>query len=460
MEDPERNQGPNMKEIFERYGLLKPSPALPPLGSTLEAAERKSLQPFQFMTLSTGKTQFQQKRYRRRPADLKKLSESVLPSRAIRLIRNSISSLDYGIQPKSFIKDRKDLKVTKATDTVRSVLDNPNARDDDLLSFIGQIIEDLLIFDAGAWEYVEKPLGVMGNDILGLEVVTGDSIAQNPAWSGDPSMPRWAQDTGIGTANVTFLDSELEYLSLRKRSWTPFGISPLETAVDIMDAWLQVGAFQRTVASESYPSVIMWMGSQITEPQIQDWRRLWENELKGRGTPGFLGGWEGEPKAIQLKSKDDAGLYLKYQEMLVRTLAYAFDLKPQDLGLERDLNRSTAEVSQDQSVRESAYPFAKLIAAKMNQRVLPRIARIVNDPTILELEFFWINIDPSDDSVQSQIFERYGRINVMMIDEIRSELNLEPLPGGLGQMTPGQFEEYFKINPEPLVQPANALTQP
>jgi hypothetical protein len=434
-------------ELLEARGLM----SLERIGSqelvpsqVLEAAQRRT-QAWGWSP-TPGRT-FQQRKFRRNVRDLKTLSESVLPSRAIRFIRNAVSSLDYGVQLKKINRKDKELQkqLSPVIDKILGVFDNPNTTDDDLQSFIAQIVEDVLVFDAGAWEYVEKPKFIPNNNLLAMETVPGFSLANKLDWDGNPQKPRWMQLMDDGRTGEQFLDSEIEYLSMRKRSWTPFGLSPLETVIDIMEAWLGITSYQRRVASEAYPPMLLNLQGQ-DQTQLNLVRSWWENEIKGRATPGFIG-WPEDIQAIDMKPGGDTMLMLAYQEMLVRTVSYAFDLKPLDFSIERDVNRTTAEVQRVSSLRDGPKTLARMIQQKMNQRVLPKLAQMLNEPLVLKCEFFWLNIDPADDKAQAETYKVLVDSEIMLPDEARAELDLEQRPDGLGMMSSNALKELYTINP-------------
>ena len=101
---------------------------------------------------------FQTKRNKRRPNYLRGLAKSALPSRAISLIRDGVTSLKWAVQPREILPEsEKSAQFGDSIETVLNVLRRPNWEDDDFITFIGQIVEDLLVFDAGCWEYVEQP---------------------------------------------------------------------------------------------------------------------------------------------------------------------------------------------------------------------------------------------------------------------------------------------------------------
>jgi hypothetical protein len=438
-----------MRELLEAHGLLD-APQGPVMIPELEAEDRRSTSQtdsaFTF-SMSSGRNEWRERRLERNTERLKRLSESSLPSRAIMLIRNGISGLTYGLQPRSNVPlDERD-SFRKETDIIRDIIEHPNPEDDDFYTFIGQIVEDLLCFDAGVWEYVEHPSFIEKNDIIAMFPVPGHTIAKNIRWKGDPDKIRWQQT--VGNENK-FKDSQIEYLMQRKRSFTPFGYSPLEVTIEIMDSWLNLTSYQRQVASNAYPRTMFYLGDDTTHDQALVMRAYWASELEGKGRPGIWGN-TGKPEAIDLKPAGDEGLYLKYQEMLVRTLAFTFGLKPQDFGLERDVNRSTSVVSQIASVEEARKPIARLIASKLNARLIPRVAQLTNNPKISLMEFFWIGMDPRQEKIDAEINEIYLKRDVKTIDDVRQELDLAPLPGGLGKFPPSVLKEMAKTNSEQIL---------
>ncbi len=437
-----------MREMLESHGLLgSRSPMIIP---TLEADKKQSDSQtdtsFTF-SLASGRN-WRQRRLERNTERLKRLSESALPARAIMMIRNGISGLQYGIQPRSNVPLDERKSFAKEIDTIRNVIEHPNPEDDDFYTFIGQIVEDLLCFDAGVWEYVEKPSFMDQNKVIAMYPVPGHTIAKNIAWKGDPNQVRWQQTIGN---EKKFKDKQLEYLMQRKRSFNPFGYSPLEVAVEIMDAWLNLNSYQREVASNAYPRIMLYLGDDTNETQAKIMRAYWTVELQGRGSPGIWGN-TGKPEVLDLKPASDEGLYLIYQEMLVRTLAYSFGLKPQDFGLERDVNRSTSVTSQIASIEEARKPIARLIASKINCRLIPRIAQLTGQKKVELMEFFWIGIDPRQQKIDAEINNIYLSHDVKTIDDVRQEIDLPPLPGGMGKFPPSVLQSVAKASPEAILK--------
>lgn len=442
-----------MKELLARWGVAGSAGSFETAGlasvSYFEGAQKDvERQTSRLVDLSTfgvpfGRTPYRARRLKRQISTLQKLSESPLPSRAISLIRSGVSYLEFGVRARDTSREQ-DLEDAKRV--VEAVIENPNTNDHDFSTFVGQLVEDLLIYDAGAFEYVRRPKWMKKNDVLALEIVPGFTLAQRMDWDGDPDEPRWVQIVD-GKIVAELLDSDIEYLMQRKRSWTTFGLSPLEVAIELMESFLNLSAYQKQVASNAYPSFMLYLGNEISQEQVERFRSYWKMELQGQGAPGIWGGGSGRPEALQLKPVGDDGLYLKYQEVLIRIFAFAFNLKPQDFGIERDVNRSQGEVSAWASIEEARKPVAKLIERKINTRVIPTIAEAAGMPEIAEVEFYWIGLDPRDAQADSVMYQRYLESGVMTPDDVRTELGMTVFPKGLGSMPVWFLKELAVVNP-------------
>jgi len=386
---------------------------------------------------------------RRSWRDLLDLAESPIPSRAITLIADKVSVLDYIITPKAGFEDGKyDDEIA----IVKSVIENPNHEDGDWPTFVRQIVEDQLTFDFGCWEYVDHPKYIDDNGLLGLFAVPGFTIEKVIGWDGTPSKPRWAQRIeGYESTRppIPLLDSQLEVLINRKRTGRVYGISPLEVAITLMDALLGVQSYQAEVASNTYPAFLFFMGKEATEDQVTEYRRYWEQEIRGLGRPGIIGNMD-DPKTIQLKTMTDEGLYLQYEEMLIRILAFTFKLKPQDFSVERDVNRSQGEVSQAASIEEAIRPYALALQRRITARVMPKIALLARKPRIKELMFFYDNIDPWDEKEQTDITRIELETDQITIDEARAVKGRAPLENGFGDLTITEYRAMMGPQPIPL----------
>ncbi len=402
-----------------------------------------------FGGFSRAKGSSDSRKLRRDWRTLLKLSESPVPSRAITLICDKVSSLEYSIAPAPAFADNG-VDYTQQIDTVRRVLDNPNIEDEDWPTMIRQVVEDMLVFDFGCWEYIESPSPApLPNNLLSLVPVPGWSIERTIAWNGEPDKPRWLQ-VGANT-NLPLLNSQIEAIIMRRRTSVSYGLSPMEVTIGLMDAYLKLGSYQANVASEAYPAFMISLGETTNQGLVDQVRAYWERELQGRSTPGVIGGFTA-PSAIQTKAITDDGLYLKYWEVLIRILSFSFKLKPQDFNIERDVNRGQGELSQAASIEEAVKPYAIAIAGRVTRRVIPRIAELAGDPQILELTYEYLNIDPWDEMEQTNLATKQWQTNGITHDEYRQALGYEACEDGTGDMYFSEIAAQWKVAPTPVTE--------
>lgn len=427
-----------MRGIFEKYGLVEKRVPI------IEAAQQTTIPGNQMIfgppLGMRGNQGGSPRRMTRTWKSLLTFSESPIPSRAITLVADRIQGLDFQVGPKSkFANDGTD--YSDAIEIVQRILDSPNCEDEDFPTFVRQIVEDQMVFDFGCWEYIEAPNPApVGNDLLALSPVPGWSIERLSNWRGEPDRPRWIQRS-IGNNNmVPLLDKQIEALILRKRTSRSYGISPCEVAIGLMEAWLGLASYQAQVASEAYPKFMLSLGETTDQPLVDRMRAYWNLELVGQGRPGIFGGFA-KPEVLNLAPVGDDGLYLRYEEKLVRALAFTFRLKPLDFGIERDVNRSTAETSAHQSTEEAVKPYTRMITSRVNQRLIPRIAAVANNPLIMDLEFTYDTIDPWDEQKEADILTKYVERDLVTINEGRQELGYDPIEDGDQTLTP--YRKFF-----------------
>ena len=115
-------------------------------------------------------------------------------------------------------------------------------------------------------------------------------------------------------------------------------------------------------------------------------------------------------------------LWLKWQEFLIRVIAMSFGLSPFKLGLERDVNRSTASASQENDWSAIA-PVANTIQDYLTHWLLwYRLGW-------KDLEFVW-NVRTADELKHAQIMAEQWNADAAYVDEIRKAFDRPPLPDG------------------------------
>ncbi|MFL6299947.1 MAG: phage portal protein, partial [Terriglobales bacterium] len=297
------------------------------------------------------------------PANLRRFAETPIARKAINTVKDRIAGMKWRIQPKN---GRELAELPSGNERVALLADNldaPNS-DDSFRSFAEQVLEDIIVGGFGA---VELQLSGDAARPLLLYPVDGATIKMRPDWDGDPRSIRYAQATGKygPEAYIELADEELSYIRLNPRTHTPFGLGRLEVAFETINAFLGAHRYAARLASNSVVQFALWL-QDLTPAHHERLIRWWQDEIEGTGRVPILSA-ESKPEVLRFGQGTDADLRLNWQEFLLRVIADAFDLPPLFLGLEHDVNRSTADQSNDQAFRSAIVPTARLFAEHLTR---------------------------------------------------------------------------------------------
>jgi hypothetical protein len=165
------------------------------------------------------------------------------------------------------------------------------------------------------------------------------------------------------------------------------------------------------LASNSVVQYALWL-QDLSPAHHERLIRWWQDEIEGTGRVPILS-VESKPEVLRFGGGTDADLRLGWQEFLLRIIADAFDLPPQFLGVERDLNRSTAAEMHDMAFRQAIVPTARLFAEHLTRDAIAKKLGW-ND-----LEFVFTDLDARNEMEQAQIDEILIRSGVMTVNEVR-----------------------------------------
>jgi hypothetical protein len=110
----------------------------------------------------------------------------------------------------------------------------------------------------------------------------------------------------------------------------------------------------------------------------------------------------------------------------------SFGIAVGKLGLERDVNRSTAEV-QDTADWDTISPVAQVVADHLTHHLLHTVLGWT------DLRFRWLFKD-TDELRQAEILTAQYETNAITINELRDVWDREPMPDEWGTLTRSQYE--------------------
>jgi len=367
------------------------------------------------------------------PANLRRFAETPVARRAINVIKDRIVGMRWRIQPR---RGRALEQIPDGARRVQVLTENfeaPNP-DDSFRSLLEQVLEDVIVGGFGAieinrvegWSLAaaataadlrsawtgEAPVPTRALPLL-MWPVDGASIRIMTDWDGRPDSPRYAQVTGLYGAEgqIVLNDDELSYIRLNPRTHTPFGLGRVEVAFETINAFLSAYRYAGRLASNSVVQYALWLQG-LTPAHHERLIRWWQDEIEGTGRVPIISA-ESKPEVLRFGAGTDADLRLAWQEFLMRIIADAFDLPAVFLGLEQDVNRSTAAEMTEMAFRSAIVPTARLVAEYLTRDAIAKKLGWT------DLEFVFTDVDAQDEMEQAQIDEILLRNGVVTVSEVR-----------------------------------------
>jgi HK97 family phage portal protein len=352
------------------------------------------------------------------PANLRRFAETPVVRRAINVIKDRIAAMDWQIRVRRGVRPGDIAYLDRKLRALRRTLEEPNAVDS-FRTLMEQAIEDALTGGFGAIEM--EPTGDADRPAM-LWAVDGASIRINARWDGQQETPRYAQALPgqLESSAVDLRDDQLMYIRMNPRSFTPFGLGPLEVAFETVNQFLSAHRFAGKLAANSVAQYALWL-NEATPAQHDRLIRWWQDEIEGTGRVPLLS-TEQKPEVLRFAQGTDADLRLAWQEFLIRMVANAFGLPPLMLGLEADVNQSTASEMADEAFRGAISPLAMLLAGHLTRDLFGKCIGW------REFEFAFNELSARDETTELAVQVQLLQVGVLTVDEVRAMRGLGPFP--------------------------------
>jgi HK97 family phage portal protein len=351
------------------------------------------------------------------PVNLRRFAETPVVRRAINVIKDRIAAMDWQVRVRRGVKQGDLAYAERKLRALRRTLEEPNATDS-FRTLMEQVIEDVLTGGYGAIEM--EPTGD-GERPAMLWAVDGASIRINPRWDGQPETPRYAQALPgqLESSAIELRDDQLMYVRMNPRSFTPFGLGPLEVAFETVNQFLSAHRFAGKLAANSVAQYALWL-NEATPAQHDRLIRWWQDEIEGTGRVPLIS-TEQKPEVLRFAQGTDADMRLEWQEFLIRMVANAFGLPPLMLGLEADVNQSTASEMADEAFRGAISPMAMLLAGHITRDLFGKCIGW------REFEFVFNELNARDEMTELAVQVQLLQAGVLTVNEVRAMRGLGPL---------------------------------
>jgi HK97 family phage portal protein len=351
------------------------------------------------------------------PVNLRRFAETPVVRRAINVIKDRIAAMDWQVRVRRGVQPGDVALAARKLQALRRMLEEPNGMDS-FRTLIEQVIEDALTGGFGAIEM--EPTGDEERPAM-LWAVDGASIRINARWDGQQETARYAQALPgqLESSAVELRDDQLMYIRMNPRSFTPFGLGPLEVAFETVNQFLCAHRFAGKLAANAVAQYALWL-NEATPSQHDRLIRWWQDDVEGTGRVPLIS-TEQKPEVLRFAQGTDADLRLAWQEFLIRMVANAFGLPPLLLGLEGDVNRSTAVEMADEAFRGAISPLAKLLAGHITRDLFGKCIGW------REFEFVFNELNARDEETELAVQVQLLQAGVLTVNEVRAMRGLGPM---------------------------------
>lgn len=362
---------------------------------------------------------------------LRRFANTPICRRAINITKNGLLNCGWKVEKKDIADESNyDNEIKMIT----RCLENPNYTDS-FRSLFGATIEDILTGDCGCVEIVQ---GADPNKPLWLYPVDGFTIQVRTEWVKSPKEIKYLQRTAHGK-EVQLADEDLMYNKLQDFTYTPLGLSPVESAFTLINYLLNSQKYAGVVTSNAVPKYILNLGKNLDESMLVKFRKYFDEEVYGSGKTPLVGGSEGI-KAEKIAADNDDGLYLQWQHFLISVIAFTFNVDPKRLNEGSQTDRSTVDEQKENILDEAIKPLAKVIEENINKKIIGRLG--LGEKLVFRFNFEDNEVRKKQKS--DRVLAEYNS-DLLLLNEARAMLGYSKLDNDYGNMLKSEIKNALNI---------------
>ena len=328
---------------------------------------------------------------------------------------------------------------------VKQIFEHPNPANSSFRSLLELVLEDLLVFDAGA---IVKNYDYYGN-LAELYTIPAQHIRLYRNDDGtvpEPPQPAYSFEPQ-GFEQVKYSNDELVYIVANPQH-EGYGLSPLSIASYIIMGSLYADEYNMDYFKHSnIPPGIINLGHDITEEQVKEFKGMWEQELRGQGGMHKIVVTGGSDKLqfIPVRPGNNRDMQMmEYIKWTAKIKCACYGLSLQDIGLTDGLGGlgggGVANVQKSLSQARGIRSILNLLESYINQEI------VKTDYSFKDVKFEW-NYEEGKDSIQQAQVDKLDIDNgVISINERRKKLGIKPIDGGDIHMIKSNPAGFVPVN--------------
>ena len=239
---------------------------------------------------------------------------------------------------------------------------------------------------------------------------------------------------------VQLADEDLMYNKLQDFTYTPLGLSPVESAFTLINYLLNSQKYAGVVTSNAVPKYILNLGKNLDEQTLIKFRKYFDEEVYGSGKTPLVGGSEGI-KSEKIAADNDDGLYLQWQHFLISIIAFTFNIDPKRLNEGSQTDRSTVDEQKENILDEAIKPLAKVLEENINKKIIGRLG--LNEQ--LAFRFIFEDNEVRKKQKSDRVLAEYNS-DLLLLNEAREMLGYSKLDNEFGDMLKSEIKNTLNIS--------------
>jgi len=220
-----------------------------------------------------------------------------------------------------------------------------------------------------------------------------------------------------------FIDREIIFLEKNPSSYDFYGISPVQTVLNILDAMItSVDQTMNFYKRGAIPQGLL--AAEMSEDEYQAFVAYWKNEIQGKPYK-FPIVRHANVEFIPFNPSQKDIFFLDGLDWFARVVMSAFHVTPHELGVTDAVNKATAQQQSLVFKRKSIKPLLDLIQDAINREIIPEF----DDQDRIVFEFVY-EPDIEEQTMIQQIDQSKFTTGQLSINEWRAQQGLEPVPWG------------------------------
>jgi phage portal protein BeeE len=284
-------------------------------------------------------------------------------SRNNTIVRRCVNIIKDAIVKKKFVVESIDGNDNEELIKIfTNIFKYPNA-DDSNRSFLSMVAEDCIVGDNGCFEVAiggnpERPVYLFPVDGMSIDFVIGD-----------PTVKYAQKQTdfyGAGGDYKYFTADQIVYMKKQVFSYTPYGLSPIESAFDYIRALTNTFDYSAEVASNVLPKYLANIKG-INGDVLNAYRSYFEMDVMG--TPNLPLVSAEDVKSVQIAPISEEATYKAYQEFVIGIIAISFGIPPEKLAIAKSNDRSTIDEVNENLLSDCVIPYCDVIEEGFNKAI-------------------------------------------------------------------------------------------